>query len=54
MPLTANDVDRFEARKRSHENAVIFDDKIATLDQRHAHLTRQKDVLEIRRIVDTW
>ena len=34
-----------------HEDAVVLDQEVPALDQRHAHLARQEDVFEIGRIV---
>ena len=45
-------VHRPEAADGPHGDVIVLDHQVAPLDQRHAHLARQEDVLEIGRVVD--
>ena len=44
-------VDAGEPAGRAHPDAVVLDHQIRPFDQRHAHLARQKHMLEIGRVV---
>ena len=47
-----DDVHRLKPVDGVGKDAVVLDHEIAALDQRHAHLARQKHVLEVGGIVD--
>ena len=47
-----DDVHAPQPGRRPHVDDVVVHQQIASLDERHAHLAREKRVLEVRRVAD--
>ena len=45
---------RLQSGGRAHVDDVVVDEQVAAFDQRHAHLAREKRVLEVGRVADAW
>ncbi len=43
-----------QSRGRAHVDDIVVDEQIASFDERHAHLAREKGVLEVRGVADAW